>query len=78
MALIFFLLIALSVIALFLWVVQEMIFKGNWSRFIFFLAVFLPFYITSLSVIYLATGSPFLVSIFQVLKELVVLIAVLE
>ena len=77
MALIFFLLIALSVGGLFLWVVQEIIFKGNWSRFIFFLAVFLPFYITSLSVIYLATGSPFLVSIFQVLKELVVLIAVL-
>lgn len=77
MALIFFLLIALSVGGLFLWVVQEIIFKGNWSRFIFFLAVFLPFYITSLSVIYLATGSPFLVSIFQILKELVVLIAVL-
>jgi hypothetical protein len=77
MALIFFLLIALGVGGLFLWVVQEIIFKGNWSRFIFFLAVFLPFYITSLSVIYLATGSPFLVSIFQILKELVVLIAVL-
>lgn len=77
MALIFFLLIALSVGALFLWVVQEMIFNGNWSRFIFFLILWLPFYITSLSVIYLTTGSPFLVSIFQVLKELVVLIAVL-
>ncbi len=77
MGLIFFLLIAICVGGLFLWVVQEIIFKGNWSRFIFFLAVFLPFYITSLSVIYLATGSPFLVSIFQVLKELVVLIAVL-
>lgn len=77
MALIFFLLIALSVGSLFLWVVQEMIFKGKWSYFIFFLAMFLPFYITSLSVIYLATGSPFLVGIFQVLKELVVLIAVL-
>ncbi len=77
MALIFFLLIALSVGALFLWVVQEMIFKGNWSYFIFFLALFLPFYITSLSVIYLATGSSLVVSIFQVLKELVVLIAVL-
>ncbi|MDI1323962.1 MAG: O-antigen ligase domain-containing protein [Algoriphagus sp.] len=77
MALIFFLLISLSVGALFLWVVQEMIFKGNWSRFIFFLALFLPFYITSLSVIYLATGSTFLVGIFQVLKELVVLLAVL-
>lgn len=77
MALIFFLLIALSVGSLFLWVVQEMIFKGNWSYFIFFLAAFLPFYITSLSVIFLATRSPEMVGVFQVLKELVVLIAVL-
>ncbi len=77
MALIFFLLIALCVGALFLWVVQEMIFKGNWSRFIFFLILWLPFYTTSLSVIYLTTGSPFVVSIFQVLKEIVVLLAVL-
>lgn len=77
MALIFFLGIALIVGAGFLWVVQEMIFKGKWSYFIFFLAAFLPFYITSLSIVYLATQSAEIVGIFQILKEVVVLIAIL-
>lgn len=77
MALIFFLIIAIAVGAGFVWTVQEMIFTGKWSHFIFFLAAFLPFYITSLSVVYLATRSPELVSLFQILKELVVLIALL-
>ncbi|RIW18315.1 O-antigen ligase domain-containing protein [Algoriphagus lacus] len=77
MALIFFILIALAVGAGFLWVLQEMVFKGKWSHFIYFLASFLPFYITSLSVIYLATRSPEIVGIFQVLKEVVVLVAIL-
>lgn len=77
MALIFFVGIAFAVGAGFLWVLQEMIFNGKWSYFVFFLAAFLPFYITSLSVIYLATRSPEIVGIFQVLKEIVVLVAVL-
>ncbi len=77
MALIFFLVIALGVGAGFLWTLQEMIFKGKWSYFIFFLSAFLPFYITSLSVIFLATRSPEILGIFQILKEVVVLVAVL-
>ncbi|OOG70538.1 hypothetical protein [Algoriphagus sp. A40] len=77
MALIFFIAIAFAVGAGFLWVLQEMIFKGKWSYFIFFLAAYLPFYITSLSVIFLATRSPEVVGIFQVLKEAVVLVAIL-
>ena len=77
MALIFFIGITFAVGAGFLWVLQEMVFKGKWSYFVFFLAAFLPFYITSLSVIYLATGSPELTAMFQVLKEVVVLVAVL-
>ncbi len=77
MALIFFIGIALGVGAGFLWVLQEMIFKGKWTCFIFFLAAFLPFYITSLSVIFLATRSPEIVGIFQVLKEVVVVVAIL-
>lgn len=77
MALITFFLIALGIGGGFVWTVQEMIFKGKWTHFIFFLAGFLPFYITSLSVIYLATRSTELVGVFQVLKELVVLIALL-
>ncbi len=77
MALIFFILIALVVGAGFLWVLQEIFFKGKWSHFIYFLAAFLPFYITSLSIIYLATRSPEIVGIFQVLKEVVILVAIL-
>lgn len=77
MAVIFFIVIAFAVGAGFLWVLQEMIFKGKWSYFIFFLAAFLPFYITSLSVIFLATRSPEVVGIFQVLKEVVVFFAIL-
>ncbi len=77
MAPIFFLLITITVGAGFIWTVKEMIFKGKWTYSIYFLAAFLPFYITSLSVIYLATTSPLIVAIFQTLKEMIVLIAVL-
>ncbi|MCS5490998.1 O-antigen ligase family protein [Algoriphagus limi] len=77
MALIFFIVMALAVGAGFLWVLQEMLFKGKWNYFIYFLAGFLPFYITTLSVVYLVTRSTEAVAIFQVLKELVVIIAVL-
>lgn len=72
---IFFLLIAIAVSTGFLWTVQEMIFKGKWTYFIYFLAAFLPFYITSLSVVYLATTSTLMVSVFQILKELIVIIS---
>lgn len=77
MALIFFILIVLVAGAGFLWIIQEMVFKGNWSFSIFFLTAFLPFYITSLSVVYLVTESAALVGVFQILKEVVVLTAVL-
>lgn len=75
MAIVFFIVIVLGVGLGLLWTVQEMIFKGKWSYFIFFLAAFLPFYITSLSVVYLVTRSAEIVGIFQVLKEIVVLLA---
>ncbi len=71
----FFLLIVISVGLGFSWVIQEMLFKGKWNYFIFFLLGFLPFYITSLSVIYLYSGSPGLLTIFQVVKELIVVAA---
>ncbi len=75
MALIFFIMIVFVVAAGLFWAVQEMVFKGNWKYFIFFLIGFLPFYITTLSLVYLATGSSALVGIFQVIKEMVVLLA---
>lgn len=77
MALIFFFLFAAAIGLGFLWAVQEMIFKGKWTYFILFLAAYLPFYITSLSVIHLATRSPDVVTIFQVIKEVTLLIALL-
>ena len=75
MEVIFFLLITFAVATGFLWTVQQMVFKGKWTYFIFFLAAYLPFYITSLSVVFLATGSPLLVSFFQMSKEIIVLIS---
>ncbi|MBN7814645.1 O-antigen ligase family protein [Algoriphagus pacificus] len=75
MALIFFIVIVFVVAAGLFWTVQEMVFKGNWKYFIYFLAGFLPFYITTLSLVYLATGSSALVGVFQVIKELIVLLA---
>ncbi len=73
---VFFIVLLVLGVALF-WVLEQMIFKGNWSYFIFFLLIYLPFYITTLSVVYLATRSTTVVSLFQILKELVVLIAIL-
>jgi len=59
----------------FLWTLQEMIVKGKWTYFIFFLAAFLPIYITYLSLTYLNTRSEVLVTVFQALKDGVVGIA---
>jgi hypothetical protein len=75
MTLLFFILFSIGVGALFFWVLEEMVFKGKWSYFIYFLAAYLPFYITGLSVVFLETGSAELVKLFQILKELVVLIS---
>ncbi|WP_035468306.1 O-antigen ligase family protein [Algoriphagus mannitolivorans] len=77
MALIFFILISLGVGAGLLWTLEKMVFQGKWTYFIYFLAAFLPFYITTLSIVYLATRSSEIVGIFQVIKELVVLTSVL-
>ncbi len=72
-----FVLLSLTLGTGFLWILKTVIFEGKWSYFVFFLAAYLPFYITSLSIVYLATGSPELLLVFQSLKELVVLLAVL-
>ena len=76
MAIVFFILIAAGVFGAMLWTLQKMTVEGKWSYFIYFLAAFLPVYITSLSVIFLATRSPELLSVFQILKELIILLAV--
>jgi len=78
MVLIFFILIVFVIASGLFWAVQEIVFKGNWQYFIYFLIGFLPFYITTLSLVYLATGSNSLVAVFQIIKELIVLIALLS
>ncbi len=75
MASIAFFILTIGVLLGFLWTLQEMIVKGKWSYFIFFLAGFLPIYISFLSLTYLNTRSEVLVTIFQALKEGVVGIA---
>jgi hypothetical protein len=75
MASIAFFILTIGVLLGFLWTLQEMIVKGKWTYFIFFLAGFLPIYITFLSLTYLNTRSEVLVTVFQALKDGVVGIA---
>ena len=77
MALIFFIILSLIIGVSLFWVIEQIVFKGNWSYFIYFLLIYLPIYITTLSIVFLATRSTAIISVFQILKELVVLIAVL-
>lgn len=70
-----FILLAIVLGAGFIWTLQEVLTKGRWTYFIYFLAAYLPFYITSLSLAYLVTDSIVVVKTFQVLKEFVVVIA---
>jgi hypothetical protein len=75
MASVAFFILTIGLILGFLWTLQEMIVKGKWTYFIFFLAAFLPIYITYLSLTYLNTRSEVLVTVFQALKDGVVGIA---
>ena len=75
MALAAFFMLTLGLVLGFLWTLQEMIGKGKWAYFIFFLAGYLPIYITFLSLTYLTTRSEELVTLFQATKEVVVAIA---
>jgi len=75
MASVAFLILTIALVLGFLWTVQEMIVKGKWFYFIFFLAGYLPIYITFLSLTYLNTRSEELVTLFQASKEGVVGIA---
>lgn len=73
MAIVFLGLIGLGLVSGFLWSVQKMAVEGKWSYFIYFLAAFLPIYITTLSLVFLVTGSREILSIFQLVKELIIL-----
>jgi hypothetical protein len=69
MASVAFFILTVGLILGLLWTLQEMIVKGKWTYFIFFLVGFLPIYISFLSLTYLNTRSELLVSVFQALKE---------
>ncbi len=58
--------------------VNKIVFETKWEWVIIFMSLYLPFYISILSIVYQATGSPFFVSIFQYLKEFVLLISLLS
>ena len=75
MAVILFLVIVLGIGVGLVWTAQQIIFKGKWSYFIYFLAAFLPIYITSLSLIFLVTRSTEILSVFQIIKEVIILLA---
>lgn len=76
MTLIAFIVIVFGVGIAFFITLNQIVFKGKWGYFIFFLLIYLPIYITSLSLVYLVTRSPEAVLLFQSFKELIVLIAV--
>ena len=75
MAVILFLVIVLGIGVGLVWTAQQIFFKGKWSYFIYFLAAFLPIYITSLSLIFLVTRSAEILSVFQIIKEVIILLA---
>lgn len=77
MAVIFLALIGLGIVSGFLWTFQKMAIEGKWSYFIYFLAAFLPVYITSLSLVFLVTNSTEILSLFQILKELIILVSLI-
>lgn len=54
---------------------KNILFKGKWEYVIFFAVLFFPFYITLVSTVYSTTRSTLVLSGFQYIKELVMLIA---
>ncbi|WP_317168772.1 O-antigen ligase domain-containing protein [Cyclobacterium plantarum] len=77
MAYILFLLVVVYVSMLLYVTIKKIVFEGEWEFIIFFMILFLPFYISILSIVYQATGSEVVVALFQYVKELLLLMALL-
>ncbi|MBD3626559.1 MAG: O-antigen ligase domain-containing protein [Cyclobacterium sp.] len=77
MAYILFLLVVVYVSILLYVTIKKVVFEGKWEFIIFFMILFLPFYISILSIVYQATGSEVVVALFQYVKELLLLMALL-
>lgn len=74
---ILFLVILFWATAVILFSIYKIAFKGKEEYLILFTILYLPFYTTILSVVYLHTRSELLVNVFQYAKELMVLVALL-
>lgn len=77
MAYLLFLLVVVYVSILLYVTIKKIVFEGEWEFIIFFMILFLPFYISILSIVYQATGSEVVVALFQYIKELLLLMALL-
>jgi hypothetical protein len=71
-----FILVCTAFALLAFWVLIQMVFRGKWQYMIYFLLAFLPFYITTLSIVYQATENRDLVFFFQLFKDFMVIFAV--
>jgi hypothetical protein len=76
MSIVLFSILALFFVLLGTYVLYHSFIYGKWEYFIYFLLLFLPVYISFLSITYLSTENLFLIKVFQALKELIVLSAV--
>jgi len=74
---ILFILALLGYAPLLYYTLKAMVFKGKWEYVVFFLAAYLPFHITFLSIVFQATGSALPVTFFQLAKDLMVILSVL-
>lgn len=74
---ILFILALLGYAPLLYFTLKAMVFKGKWEYLVFFLAAYLPFHITFLSIVFQATNSSLPVTLFQLAKDLVVILSLL-
>ena len=72
-----FILALLSYALLLHFTLKAMAFKGKWEYLVFFLAAYLPFHSTFLSILFQATNSKLPITLFQLAKDLVVVGSVL-
>lgn len=71
-----FFLVVVYVLTLLVVSVKKIVFQGKWEFIIVFMVLYLPFYISILSIVYQATGSEVAVAFFQYIKELLLLLAI--
>lgn len=74
---ILFLIILFWAVGVILFSVYKIAFRGKDEYLILFVILYLPFYTTILSIVYLYTRSELIVNVFQYAKELIVLLAIL-